>query len=211
MLKHSESTRVEELRELRAVEQAALTTLAAHDGDDLLVAMRDAMVTGLDASHVACVLFDSSGEGTLAATVRGFGRDPALGLQGRAADEFFRVIGNTDGVVLVGPDSFPDLLGALRRVDRRIVRAVFQPVRASSPEGWIAIYQIGSDSPPLDPSPRFLESIGRLAALGAERIRLVDKLRNSTELSRRRCVRKAPRPTRHAQRSSLSSADWLIK
>ena len=173
--------RVEELRELRAVEQAALATLAARERDELLVAMRDAIVAGLDASHVACALFDSRGEGALLGTVRGFGRDPALGLQGQAADEFFQVIRTADGLVRLGPDAFPDLLRAMRRVDRRIVRAVFQPVRASMPEGWIGIYQIRSDSPPLDPAPRFLQSIGRFAALGAERIRLVDKLRHSTE------------------------------
>ncbi|MHC4137121.1 MAG: ATP-binding protein [Planctomycetota bacterium] len=165
-------------RELMAANRVARSILSAMEADNLLVVLLDATTEHLGSSHATCVLFDPTNEGALRSHVLGFGRDPALGLQGEHAQRFFELIKTSDGPVPLQQEYNVDLLHAIQRVDRRVTRAMYQPIKAQDdkPAGWIGIYGT-KDEPQLStPAMLFLSSIARLAALGLEKIGLLDKI-----------------------------------
>jgi signal transduction histidine kinase/GTPase SAR1 family protein len=165
-------------RELMAANRVARSILSAMEADNLLVVLLDATTEHLNSSHATCVLFDPTDEGALRSHVLGFGRDPALGLQGEHAERFFELIKTSDGPVPLQQEYNVDLLQAVQQVDRRITRAMFQPIKAQDdkPAGWIGIYGT-RDEPQLSTTAMlFLSSIARLAALGLEKIGLLDKI-----------------------------------
>ncbi|MHC4548372.1 MAG: ATP-binding protein [Planctomycetota bacterium] len=164
-------------RELMAVNRVARSILSAMEADNLLVVLLDATADHLGVSHATCVLFDPTEAGSLRTHVLGFGRDPALGLQGAAAQKFFELIRTSDGPVPLAQEYNPDLLAAIQGVDRRITRAMYQPVKANdnNPAGWIGIYGTGDEPQLSTQAMLFLSSISRLAALGLEKIGLLDK------------------------------------
>jgi signal transduction histidine kinase len=165
-------------RELMAANRVARSILSAMEADNLLVVLLDATTEHLGSSHATCVLFDPTDEGALRSHVLGFGRDPALGLQGEHARRFFELIKTSDGPVPLQQEYNLDLLEAIQQVDRRVTRAMFQPIKADNdkPAGWIGIYGT-KDEPQLStPAMLFLSSIARLAALGLEKIGLLDKV-----------------------------------
>lgn len=165
-------------RELMAANRVARSILSAMEADNLLVVLLDATTEHLGSSHATCVLFDPTAEGALRSHVLGFGRDPALGLQGEHAERFFELIKTSDGPVPLQQEYNVDLLRAIQKVDRRITRAMYQPIKADNdrPAGWIGIYGTRDEPQLSTPAMLFLSSIARLAALGLEKIGLLDKI-----------------------------------
>jgi len=165
-------------RELMAANRVARSILSAMEADNLLVVLLDATTEHLGSSHATCVLFDPTNEGALRSHVLGFGRDPALGLQGEHAQRFFELIKTSDGPVPLQQEYNRDLLQAIQQVDRRITRAMYQPIKADNdkPAGWIGIYGTRDEPQLSTPAMLFLSSIARLAALGLEKIGLLDKI-----------------------------------
>ncbi|MHC5051097.1 MAG: sensor histidine kinase, partial [Planctomycetota bacterium] len=165
-------------RELMAANRVARSILSAMEADNLLVVLLDATTEHLGSSHATCVLFDPTAEGALRSHVLGFGRDPALGLQGEHAERFFELIKTSDGPVPLQQEYNLDLLEAIQHVDRRITRAMYQPIKADNdkPAGWIGIYGTRDEPQLSTPAMLFLSSIARLAALGLEKIGLLDKI-----------------------------------
>ena len=165
-------------RELMAANRVARSILSAMEADNLLVVLLDATTEHLGSSHATCVLFDPTDEGALRSHVLGFGRDPALGLQGEHAQRFFELIKTSDGPVPLQQEYNVDLLHAIQQVDRRVTRAMYQPIKAQDdkPAGWIGIYGTRDEPQLSTPAMLFLSSIARLAALGLEKIGLLDKI-----------------------------------
>jgi len=165
-------------RELMAANRVARSILSAMEADNLLVVLLDATTERLGSSHATCVLFDPTNEGALRSHVLGFGRDPALGLQGEHAQRFFELIKTSDGPVPLQKEYNADLLHAIQQVDRRVTRAMYQPIKAQDdkPAGWIGIYGTRDEPQLSTPAMLFLSSIARLAALGLEKIGLLDKI-----------------------------------
>jgi len=163
-------------RELMAVNRVARSILSAMEADNLLVVLLDATADHLNATHASCVVFDPTQMNSLRTHVLGFGRDPALGLPPEAAREFLRLLQDSDGPVPFNKEHNPALLQAVRRVDRRVRRALFQPIKnGRSAAGWLGIYST-DDGPPLSTQALlFLSSISRLAALGLEKIALLEQ------------------------------------
>jgi signal transduction histidine kinase len=165
-------------RELMAVNRVARSILSALEADNLLVVLLDSTAEYLAASYATCVLFDPSDTGTLRTHVLGFGRDPVLGLDKEAASQFFSLLRNSDGPVPASEKYNVALLRALQKVDRRVRRALFQPIKSDHgrPAGWIGIYAAGEEPPLTTQEMLFLSSISRLAALGLDKIALLDKV-----------------------------------
>ncbi|MGH7163674.1 MAG: hypothetical protein ACREID_09325, partial [Planctomycetota bacterium] len=84
-------------KELMAINRVARSILGAMQADNLLVVLLDATAEHLQATHASCVVFDPSDKGSLRTHVLGFGRDPALGLAGPSAAEFFQLLQESDG------------------------------------------------------------------------------------------------------------------
>ncbi len=72
----------------------------------------------------------------------------------------------------------PHLFQAIRCVDRRVRRALYQSIRGNDGEtvGWLGIYVTEEDVAITTQRLLFLSSISRLTALGIEKIRLLDKM-----------------------------------
>lgn len=167
--------------ELMAINRVARSILSAMDPDNLLVVLLDAVTEYLGVTHASCVVFDPSGEGDLRSHVHGFGRDPVLGMPEAEAREFFDLMQNSDGPIPASDRHNPELLQTLRRVDRRVRRGLFQSIRSTSGRtaGWLGIYSTEDEVPMTTQRLLFLSSISRLAALGLEKITLVDRMRST--------------------------------
>jgi len=165
--------------ELMAVNRVARSILSALDAENLLVVLLDATAEHLRAGYASCVLFDPGNAGKLRTHVLGFGRDPVLGLSEPDARGFFDLMRDSDGPVPASAEHNPRLLHALRRVDRRVKGAMFQPVKSKhdQPAGWIAIYSVDENTRLSTQALLFLSSISRLAALGLGKIALFDELK----------------------------------
>ncbi|MDH3591941.1 MAG: hypothetical protein OER88_08690, partial [Planctomycetota bacterium] len=169
--------------ELMAINRVARSILSAMEADNLLVVLLDSTAEYLGADHASCVFFDPTNHGQLRTHVLGFGRDPILGLAAEPAQRFFEFLQNSDGPVPADPKRNPDLLHELQRVDRRVKRAMIQPIKGGrgKPAGWIAIYATADESPMSTQEVLFLSSISRLAALGVEQISMLDKVQNFSQ------------------------------
>jgi len=165
-------------QELTAANRIARSILGAMEVDNLLVVLVDSAAEHLRVTHATCVLFDPKARDALRTHVMGFGRDPVLGLKDAAARRFFELLRNSDGPVPFLEEHNPDLLEALRLVDGRVRRAVLQPIKGDhdKPTGWIGVYHV-ADEPRLNTQALlFLSTVSRIAALGLEKIALVDRL-----------------------------------
>jgi signal transduction histidine kinase/signal recognition particle receptor subunit beta len=168
-------------QELSAANRIARSILGAMEVDNLLVVLVDSAAEHLRVTHATCVLFDPKAGDALRTHVMGFGRDPVLGLKGEAAQRFFELLRNSDGPVPFQEEHNPELLEALKRVDRRVRRAILQPIKGDhdKPTGWIGVYHVG-DEPRLNTQALlFLSTVSRIAALGLEKIALVDRLQRA--------------------------------
>ncbi len=168
-------------QELSAANRIARSILGAMEVDNLLVVLVDSAAEHLRVSHATCVLFDPKARDALRSHVMGFGRDPVLGLKDEAARKFFELLRNSDGPVPFQEEHNPDLLAALKQVDRRVRRAMLQPIKGDhdKPTGWIGVYHVG-DEPRLNTQAMlFLSTVSRIAALGLEKIALVDRLQRA--------------------------------
>jgi len=165
-------------KEMVAVNRVARSILGAMETDNLLVVLLDATADYLSVSHATCVLFDPTEAGALRTHVRGFGRDPALGLREKAARRFFELLRDSDGPVPLMAEHNPELLKAMKQVDRRVQRAMFQPIKGDhdKPSGWIGIYHTADEPRVTTQGLLFLSSIARLAALGLEKIALLERM-----------------------------------
>jgi len=164
--------------ELLAINRVARSILSAMEADNLLVVMLDATAEHVHATHASCVVFDPSQKGSLRTHVLGFGRDPALGLPREEANRFLQALQAADGPLPLAPDRNPEMHAALRLVDSRIQRAVYAPIKHGERlAGWLGIFGM-EDEPLLSTQAMlFLSSISRLAALGLDKIALLDKVR----------------------------------
>ena len=95
-----------------------ISILGAMEVDNLLVVLVDSAAEHLRVTHATCVLFDPKARDALRSHVMGFGRDPVLGLKDEAARKFFELLRNSDGPVPFQEEHNPDLLAALKQVDR---------------------------------------------------------------------------------------------
>jgi signal transduction histidine kinase/signal recognition particle receptor subunit beta len=165
-------------REVMAANRIARSILSAMEVDNLLVVLVDSASEYLGVTHATCVLFDPKARDALRSHVSGFGRDPVLGLKEEAARRFFELLRNSDGPVPFHEEHNPELLEALKLVDTRIKRAIFQPIKGDHdrPTGWIGIYHMGGEPRLSTQGLLFLSSVSRVAALGLEKIALVDRL-----------------------------------
>jgi len=169
-------------RELMAINRVARSILSAMDAENLLVVLLDSTAEHLGIAYGTCVLFDPTEQGTLRTHVLGFGRDPALRLTDAAARHFFDRLQQSDGPVPGDDQRNPELLASLQKVDRRVMRALFQPIKNDRGRllGWLGIYATGSEPPLSTQELLFLSSISRLAALGLDQIVEMDKLRRAS-------------------------------
>jgi C4-dicarboxylate-specific signal transduction histidine kinase len=168
-------------RELMAANRVARSILSAMEVDNLLVVLVDSAAEYLRVTHATCVLFDPKARDALRTHVMGFGRDPVLGLKEEAARRFFELLRTSDGPVPFLDEHNPDLLEALKLVDGRVQRAIIQPIKGDhdKPTGWIGIYHV-ADEPRLSTQGLlFLSGVSRVAALGLEKIALVDRLQRA--------------------------------
>lgn len=165
-------------RELMAINRVARSILSAMEIDNLLVVLLDATAEYLGASHISCVVFDPTNQSSLKTHVHGFGRDPVLRLPQFAAQAFFALMQSSDGPILLAPTSNPALFEALQGVDRRVRRAVFQPMKGAQgkPAGWLGIYAKDDEASLGTQHLLFLSAISRFASLGLEKIALLDSL-----------------------------------
>lgn len=165
-------------QELMAANRIARSILGAMEVDNLLVVLVDSAAEYLRVTHATCVLFDPKARDALRTHVMGFGRDPVLGLKEEAARKFFELLRNSDGPVPFLEEHNPDLLDALKLVDRRVKRAILQPIKGDhdKPTGWIGIYHVADEPRVSTQGLLFLSSVSRVAALGLEKIALVDRL-----------------------------------
>ena len=168
-------------RELMAVNRVARSILSAMEADNLLVVLLDSTAEHLGATHASVVVFDPARQGTLRTHVLGFGRDPILDMEKADAAKFFELVERSDGPVAAQDNHHRELLAALRRTDTRIRHAVYQPIKdhAGRPAGWLGIYAVGEDAPLSTQSLLFLSSISRLAALGLDKIALLNRAQAS--------------------------------
>ena len=114
--------------------------------------------------------------------MRGFGRDPVLGLPREQAQVFLDIVQNSDGPIPLQKGRNPELLDALRKVDVRIEGAFFAPIKsAGQPAGWIGIYQVAGERVLNTRELLFLSSISRLAALGLEKIDFLEEMQRFTK------------------------------
>ncbi len=170
-------------RELMAINRVARSILSAMDPENLLVVLLDSTAEHLGIAYGTCVLFDPTEQGALRTHVLGFGRDPALRLSDAAARGFFERLKQSDGPVPGDETRNPELLASLQQVDRRVKRALFQPIKNDLGRllGWLGIYAT-DDEPPLSTQELlFLSSISRLAALGLDQIVQVDEFRGAQQ------------------------------
>ncbi|MHC4941313.1 MAG: ATP-binding protein, partial [Planctomycetota bacterium] len=168
-------------RELMAINRVARSILNTMDVENLLVVLLDGTADYLGSTHASCVIFDPCGSGRLRSHVQGFGRCPALGLERADAARFFELMQDSDGPVPVDNVHNRRLLDALKRIDRRLKRALFQSLRGrdDKPLGWIGIFTVDEEAPP--PTTQqllFVSSIGRFAALGIDKIAMVEQLKH---------------------------------
>lgn len=165
-------------KELMAVNRVARSILSAMEPDNLLVVLLDATTEHIGVTHASCVVFDPAGDGQLRSHVHGFGRDPVLGLARQEAGRFFKLMEDSDGPVPASEKHNAPLLRALSRVDRRVNNALFQSIRgkSGSPAGWISIYFTEPGPSLTTQQLLFLSSISRLAALGLDKIGLLDQM-----------------------------------
>ncbi|MFI5401599.1 MAG: ATP-binding protein [Planctomycetota bacterium] len=170
--------------ELTAANRIARSILGAMEVDNLLVVLVDSAAEHLRVTHATCVLFDPKARDALRTHVMGFGRDPVLGLKDEAAKKFFELLRNSDGPVPFLEEHNPDLLEALKLVDRRVRRAILQPIKGDhdKPTGWIGIYHVADEPRVNTQGLLFLSSVSRVAALGLEKIALVDRLQRTQAL-----------------------------
>jgi len=170
-------------RELMAINRVARSILSAMEADNLLVVLLDATADYLGITHMSCVVFDASQSGALRSHVQGFGRDPVLGLPAEDARAFFELVEHSDGPIPADPQRNPELHEALRKVDSRVVRAMYQPIKRTDgkPAGWLGIYTTGDERPLTTQKLLFLSSISRLTALGLEKISLLEEVRSARE------------------------------
>lgn len=168
-------------QELTAANRIARSILGAMEVDNLLVVLVDSAAEYLRVSHATCVLFDPKARDALRTHVKGFGRDPVLGLKDAAAAKFFELLRTSDGPVPFLEEHNPDLLEALKLVDRRVKRAILQPIKGDhdKPTGWIGIYHVADEPRVNTQGLLFLSSVSRVAALGLEKIALVDRLQRT--------------------------------
>ncbi len=168
-------------QELTAANRIARSILGAMEVDNLLVVLVDSAAEHLRVTHATCVLFDARARDALRTHVMGFGRDPVLGLKEEAAKKFFELLRNSDGPVPFLEEHNPDLLDALKLVDRRVRRAILQPIKGDhdKPTGWIGIYHVADEPRVNTQGLLFLSSVSRVAALGLEKIALVEKLQRT--------------------------------
>lgn len=168
-------------QELTAANRIARSILGAMEVDNLLVVLVDSAAEHLRVTHATCVLFDAKARDALRTHVMGFGRDPVLGLKEEAAKRFFELLRNSDGPVPFLEEHNPDLLEALKLVDRRVRRAIIQPIKGDhdKPTGWIGIYHVADEPRVNTQGLLFLSSVSRIAALGLEKIALVDRLQRT--------------------------------
>ncbi len=168
-------------QELMAANRIARSILGAMEVDNLLVVLVDSAAEHLRVTHATCVLFDPKARDALRTHVMGFGRDPVLGLKEEAAKKFFELLRNSDGPVPFLEEHNPDLLEALKLVDRRVRRAILQPIKGDhdKPTGWIGIYHVADEPRVNTQGLLFLSSVSRIAALGLEKIALVDRLQRT--------------------------------
>jgi len=168
-------------RELMAINRVARSILSAMEVNNLLVVLLDATTDFLGATHASVVVFDRADEGSLKTHVTGFGRDPMLRLPSEAARGFFELMEQSDGPIPLDETRNSELFEALRRVDRRVVRAIFQPIKSGDgkPDGWLAIYGAKEDALLTTQHLLFLSSISRLAALGLDKIAQLAELRRA--------------------------------
>ncbi|MGQ0614376.1 MAG: ATP-binding protein [Planctomycetaceae bacterium] len=165
-------------RELMAINRVGRSLLTSMDPDNLLVVLLDSTADLLRASHASCVIFDPGEKGKMLTHVTGFGRDPALGLAREPAQEFLRLLADSDAPVPLSKDRNPQLLASLRLVDGRVERALFAPVKNGEKlAGWMGIYCFGDEPFPGTQGILFYSSISRLAALGLEKIALLQAAR----------------------------------
>lgn len=164
--------------ELLALNRVARSILSAMEADNLLVVMLDATAEHLHATHASCVVFDPSEKGSLRTHVLGFGRDPALGFPREEANRFLGALQAADGPLPLAPDRNPEMHAALRLVDSRIQRAVYAPIKHGERlAGWLGIFALDDEPLLSSQGMLFLSSISRLAALGLDKIALLDKVR----------------------------------
>ncbi len=168
-------------RELMAINRVARSILSAMEVNNLLVVLLDSTTDFLGATHASVVVFDRADEGSLKTHVTGFGRDPMLRLPSEAARSFFELMEQSDGPIPLDETRNTELFEALRRVDRRVVRAIFQPIKSGDgkPDGWLAIYGAKEDALLTTQHLLFLSSISRLAALGLDKIAQLAELRRA--------------------------------
>jgi len=164
-------------RELMALNRVSRSILGAMEIENLLMVLLDATTEHLRVSHASCVVFDPADPQNLQTHVLGFGRDPILEIEEAPAAAFFRLLSESDGPIPLDRDRNEGLLYAVRAADGRVVRAVFAPIKTTDkPAGWIGIYRL-EDAPLLGAQGLlFLSSVARLAAIGLERIALVDRV-----------------------------------
>jgi hypothetical protein len=165
-------------RELMAINRVVRSIVGSTDVENLLVVILDAAADHLRVSHASCVVYDATDRSSLQTHVLGFGRDPVLDLPEGPAAEFFGLLQKSDGPIPLDRGRNEELLQALRGADGRIVRAVFAPVKnGDHAVGWIGAYRLEDEPLPGAQALIFLSSIARFAALGTERIALLEQAR----------------------------------
>ena len=168
-------------QELMAINRVARSILSAMEPDNLLVVLLDATAEYIGVTHASCVVFAEAEEEQLRTHVRGFGRDPVLALPNNEARYLFDLLHSSDGPVPVDDEHNTQLLRAIRGIDRRVRRALYQAIRGNNGKtaGWLGIYVTEEDVAITTQRLLFLSSISRLAALGLEKISLLEQMRET--------------------------------